>query len=85
MDPSIPVVNVGTRQNPVYMPVDVCMVPPGQPVGSKLSSDQTSHMLRFAVMNRNPAENAQSIVTSGVNMLGLGQPHNETLVREIVR
>lgn len=41
-------------------------------------------MLKFAVMNRNPAENAQSIVTKGVSMLGIGQPHNETLVRRPV-
>ncbi|KAJ5698606.1 hypothetical protein N7462_000611 [Penicillium macrosclerotiorum] len=78
-DPKMPVVNVGTRENPVYLPVEVCEVEPGQPVGTKLSPSQTSNMLGFAVIGRNPAENAQSIVTKGVGVLGVGQPLNATL------
>jgi eukaryotic translation initiation factor 2C len=80
VDPNQPVVNVGSRQNPTYLPVDVLEVPAGQAVGSKLSPNQTSRMLKFAVIRRNPAENALAIETRGVNMLGIGEQHHETLV-----
>ncbi|KAJ5083295.1 hypothetical protein N7456_012722, partial [Penicillium angulare] len=79
LDRDLPVINVGNRQNPMYLPVEVCEVIPGQPVGTKLSPDQTSGMLKFAVMGRKPAQNAQSIVTKGVGMLGVGEPLNATL------
>lgn len=83
LDPNMPVVNVGTRERPVYLPVEACEVEPGQPVGTKLSPNQTAAMLGFAVMGRKPAQNAQSIVSKGVGMLGLGEPSNATLVREL--
>ena len=73
----MPVVNVGSRQNPSYLPPEVCVVLPGQPASSKLSASQTKEMLRFAV--RKPAQNAQSIVTTGAAILGLA-PNNFTLV-----
>jgi len=79
-DPKLPVVNVGSRQNPSYLPPDVCMVLPGQPSRSKLSASQTQQMIRFAV--RKPTHNAQSIVTAGARMLGFA-PTNPTLVRSI--
>ncbi|KAJ6134543.1 hypothetical protein N7523_000865 [Penicillium sp. IBT 18751x] len=79
VDPNWPVINTGSRQNPTYMPVEVLEVPAGQAVGSKLSPNQTSAMLKFAVMGRKPAENALSIVTKGVSMLGIGEQQNETL------
>jgi hypothetical protein len=81
LDPNLPVVNVGSRDRPVYLPCDVCVVQPGQPAKSKLSGDQTASMLKFAVMGRKPGQNAQSIVSKGVGVLGLGQPTNPTLVR----
>lgn len=77
----MPVVNVGTREKPTYLPVEVCEVEAGQPVGSKLSPSQTSNMLGFAVIGRKPAQNAQSIATKGVGVMGLGEPLNATLVR----
>lgn len=77
-DPTLPVINVATRDNPSYLPVDVCEVRPVQPAGAKLSRAQTQQMIRFAV--RRPAHNAQSIVTSGGRLLGL-EPPNATLVR----
>ncbi|KAJ5555735.1 hypothetical protein N7461_004205 [Penicillium sp. DV-2018c] len=79
LDPNMPVVNVGSRDRPVYLPVEVCEVEAGQPAKSKLTGDQTASMLRFAVMGRKPGQNAQSIVTNGVSVLGLGQPPNPTL------
>lgn len=73
----MPVVNVGTRQSPSYLPVEVCEVERGQPAKSKLSPYQTRNMLNFAV--RAPAQNAQSIVDKGTKVLGLGGPLNPTL------
>ncbi|KAH6667245.1 PAZ domain-containing protein [Halenospora varia] len=77
-DPSMPVVNVGTRQNPSYLPSDVCVVLPGQPSGAKLTPGQTQQMIRFAV--RRPAANARSIVTNGARLLGIVPPVNSTLL-----
>lgn len=77
LDPKMPVMNVGTRQNPSYLPVEVCMVEPGQPAGAKLSGDQTRHMLNFAV--RTPALNAGSVVNRGSRVLGFAE-QSPTLV-----
>ncbi|KAI1429223.1 RNA interference and gene silencing protein [Xylaria sp. FL1777] len=73
--PTLPVVNVGTKENPSYLPAVVCHVRPGQPAGTKLSPSQAQQMIRFAV--RRPTKNAQSIATSG-QLLGL-EPTNATL------
>ncbi|KAE8365838.1 ribonuclease H-like domain-containing protein [Aspergillus caelatus] len=75
-DPNMPVINVGTTENPSYLPVEVCEVEPGQPAKAKLSPHQTRNMLNFAV--RPPPENAASIVTTGTRMLGLS-PQSPTL------
>lgn len=75
-DPNLPVVNVGNRQNPRYLPAQVCHVMPGQPSRSKLSGQQTQKMIKFAV--RKPVENANSIVNAGVQLLGF-DPTNSTL------
>lgn len=75
LDPKMPVVNVGTRENPSYLPVEVCMVEPGQPAKAKLSPNQTRNMLNFAV--RSPPQNAESIVSTGLRVLGLA-PSNPT-------
>ena len=71
-------VNVGSRDNPSYLPAQVCNVKPGQPANSKLSPAQTQQMIGFAV--RKPLYNAQSIVSSGGQLLGF-EPTNPTLVR----
>jgi len=76
---NFPVVNVGSRTDPNYLPVEVCEVPIGQPVNSKLSPEQTKNMLDFAVRGRSPAQNAEAITTNGVGILGI-DPLNETLV-----
>ncbi|KAL5044938.1 hypothetical protein BDW71DRAFT_198603 [Aspergillus fruticulosus] len=78
VDPGMPVVNVGSIAKPSYLPVEVCEVVSGQSAKTKLSSNQTRQMLNFAV--RSPAQNAQSIVTKGMETLGLGDPANPTLV-----
>ena len=80
-DPNLPVVNVGTRDNPSYLPAEVCEVRPGQPAMAKLSPQQTAQMIRFAV--RKPTYNAQDIAASGGGFLGF-DPTNPTLVRIIL-
>ncbi|KAE8398720.1 ribonuclease H-like domain-containing protein [Aspergillus pseudonomiae] len=75
-DPNLPVINVGTTENPSYLPVEVCEVEPGQPAKAKLSPNQTRNMLNFAV--RAPPQNAASIVTTGTRLLGLS-PQSPTL------
>lgn len=74
--------NCGSVEVPAYYPVEVCDVQSGQVFKSKISPNQTSNMLGFAVMGRRPAQNAESIVTNGVNMLRLGGQQNPTLVSE---
>lgn len=76
-DPSLPVININDKDNPSYLPAEVCEVIPGQPARTKLSSAQTQQMIRFAV--RRPKHNAESIVTSGGSLLGF-EPANATLV-----
>ncbi|KAE8153717.1 ribonuclease H-like domain-containing protein [Aspergillus avenaceus] len=71
-DPALPVINVGSRQRPSYLPAQICDVLAGQPSVAKLSPSQTQQMIRFAV--RKPPQNAQSIVTSGLQTLGVGSP-----------
>lgn len=73
-----PVMNVGTRQNPTYLPPEVCVILPGQSSLSKLEPDQTAQMIRFAV--RRPNENASSIVSEGAETIGIGQAANTKLV-----
>jgi eukaryotic translation initiation factor 2C len=68
-NPNIPVVNVGNRQYPSYLPAQVCVVLPGQSSQSKLDPDQTAQMINFAI--RKPWENATSIAQLGPRVVGL--------------
>ncbi|KAI1182530.1 RNA interference and gene silencing protein [Nemania serpens] len=74
--PELPVVNVGTKDNPSYLPAAVCHVRPWQPAGAKLSPNQGQQMIRFAV--RQPAQNARSISSTSGPLLGF-EPTNATL------
>ena len=67
--PDLPVVNVGTREKPTYLPPKVRVVIPVQSADSKLDPGQTQQMIRFAV--RKPADNANSIVHEGLSIVGL--------------
>lgn len=78
LNAAFPVMNVGTRGNPMYMPVDCCMVIPGQCSMKKLDSDQTATMIRFAC--RRPHLNADSITSDGPGVLGLDSNSNSNLV-----
>lgn len=70
--------NIGTRDNPTYVPPEVCIVLPGQDAKVKLSGDQTAAMIKFTA--RKPAENARSIVKDGIATVGLTQ-QNTLMVR----
>jgi len=69
LDPRKPVVNVGTKDKPTYLPAEVCIVQPGQPAGSLLSPQQTQQMIKLAV--RKPGANASDIATLGMEIVGL--------------
>ncbi|OAL31298.1 hypothetical protein AYO20_08208 [Fonsecaea nubica] len=75
-DISLPIVNVGNKQNPSYLPAQVCHVIGGQHTLTKLSPPQTQNMIKYAV--RSPDQNARFIATSGVSLLGIS-PMNATL------
>ncbi|KAK5111366.1 hypothetical protein LTR62_005206 [Meristemomyces frigidus] len=63
--PDLPVLNVGTPNDPQYLPVELCKIIPGQPYRKLLSGNQTSEMLRFAA--RFPNQNAMSIAGTAQN------------------
>lgn len=79
LNPNLPVVNVGNRENPNYLPAEVCLVVAGQTIKRRLSPDQTQQMITFAC--RKPWENGNSIVSDGKAVLGLGRGSNPTLAR----
>ncbi|KAI4727686.1 Piwi-domain-containing protein [Aureobasidium sp. EXF-10728] len=73
--PKLPVLNVGTRSDPSYLPIELATVLPGQPVKRLLSGGQTEHMLRFAA--RAPRLNAESIAGTpgnGLKTMGFNGP-----------
>ena len=67
--PDLPVVNVGTKENPVYLPPEFLEVVPGQSSLKKLGPDQTAEMIRFAC--RKPFLNAGSITDGSPSVLSL--------------
>ena len=58
-NPDQPVLNVGTRSDPQYLPMELCEVLPGQPYRRLLNGNQTTVMLAFAA--RAPNLNGMSI------------------------
>ncbi|KAM0813930.1 hypothetical protein AB5N19_13932 [Seiridium cardinale] len=75
--PNMPVVNVGTREHPTYLPAELCKVLPGQPARQPLNPQQTENMIKEAV--RRPATNQASIMNAGLNTVGL-TPNNPAMV-----
>lgn len=64
--PKAPVVNYGTKDNPKWIPSELCTVLPGQLAKRLLLGPQTSEMIRFAA--RRPQENAESITNDGLQV-----------------
>ena len=73
-----PVVKYGNATRPMYLPVDVCIVLPGQHTGRKLENDEIETMRNFAA--RDPVLNAQSITADGPRMIGMVPEVNSQLV-----
>ena len=61
-----PVVNYGTKEDPKWIPAELCSVLPGQLAKRLLLGPQTSEMIRFAA--RRPHENAESITGDGLKV-----------------
>ncbi|KAI1122648.1 ribonuclease H-like domain-containing protein [Nemania abortiva] len=72
ISPDYPVVNVGTKAKPVYMPAEFVEVLDGQPVRRKTTADETRDMINFSC--RSPFANATSISETGRKVLGLDKP-----------
>ena len=76
--PESPVVNVGTLQDPVWIPPELCTVMPGQMFRRRLDEHQTSEMINYAA--RQPTENAKSI-EEGLGLMGIWKP-NDAIVNK---
>ncbi|KAJ5971995.1 uncharacterized protein N7479_001913 [Penicillium vulpinum] len=72
-----PVVNVGTRERPVYLPMEVCEVLPGQPFHPELVKIQRQNIIKFSC--RRPPENYESIMKDGLAIMGIDEDHTKTV------
>ncbi|EHA51185.1 hypothetical protein MGG_13617 [Pyricularia oryzae 70-15] len=77
LDSSFPVINVGNRDKPTYMPVDICEVYPGQVAREKLTPAQMEEMVEFAAQR--PWFNAEQITRSGLLLTGASNSVNNCL------
>ena len=71
VNPGLPVVKFKGGAGFSYLPAEVCDVVSGQNFPRKLSADQVSAMIRFAVQP--PATNAQAIVDESPTIIGFSQ------------
>lgn len=74
----MPVVNVGRLDSPFYLPATACMIIGGQPATSKIDEDQRQQMTKFSI--RSPMDNALSIVSQGLETVGLNPNLNQKMV-----
>lgn len=79
MEPRFPVLNVGNKENPSYLPVEVCIIMPGQSSQSKLDPNQTAAMISVAV--RPPHVNAGFIAVNSSATVGLSQQGNVQMLQ----
>ncbi|KAF9267138.1 argonaute-like protein [Marasmius fiardii PR-910] len=70
----VPVIDIRnpSKRTPVWVPAELCLIEPGQPYRAKLSSFETSQMIKVACVS--PTTNAQSIVGEGFSRLGFLPP-----------
>lgn len=68
-DPTLPLINVGSKLRPEYLLPELCTIVSGQPMKSKLDPLEQDAMIQFAC--RSPVDNAQSIVAKGRELLQL--------------
>ncbi|KAL8794371.1 MAG: hypothetical protein Q9195_003069 [Heterodermia aff. obscurata] len=74
MNEKFPVLNVGTKEKPSYLPVEVCEIMPAQSSQAKLDPEQTAAMISVAV--RPPHLNAKSIAEDSSGTVGLSPQTN---------
>lgn len=67
--PDIPVVNIGNNKRPIYLPVEVCVIPPGQTFSGELATAQRQQIITFSC--RKPPLNWKSIMTDGKDVVGI--------------
>jgi len=85
--PDLPVLNVGTVQDPQYMPQEICTVLPGQAYRRLLNPDQTTEMLGFAA--RFPNQNARFIAGQpgapgdGLRLMRLADPNGDPQTQSV--
>jgi eukaryotic translation initiation factor 2C len=81
--PDWPVLNVGSKTSPSYLPVELAVVVPGQPVRRLLSGAQTTGMINFAA--RPPRANAESIAGNpgnGLKVMGFNGPAQANVLNQ---
>ncbi|KAK6532444.1 hypothetical protein TWF281_006632 [Arthrobotrys megalospora] len=66
--PLLPVVNVGNKERPNWLPAELCTVTPGQPFKGTLDGANTSSLITFAC--NPPTKNANVITSAGLKALG---------------
>lgn len=76
--PNMPVINVGKLETPYYLPATACKVIGGQPASSKLDDLQRQEMTKISI--RPPMANASSIVSRGLETVGLNPNLNQKMV-----
>ncbi|KAJ6014512.1 hypothetical protein N7540_009103 [Penicillium herquei] len=64
-----PVLNLGTKQKPRYVPQEVCHVPKGQIFNGELCTSQRQAMIKFSC--RRPPDNFVSIMRDGLKVMGI--------------
>ena len=64
----LPVINVASKDKPVWIPAELCEIVRGIPLRGKLTDMQTSTMLQLSC--NPPATNAQTIMSEGFQKLG---------------
>ncbi|KAK9425192.1 putative Piwi domain-containing protein [Seiridium unicorne] len=69
VDPNLPLINTGTKPKPVYTPVELVEIIPGQALRRKTTPEETREMIEFSC--RSPFANATSLVATGRSTLGL--------------
>ena len=74
LNEKFPVLNVGNRDNPTYLPIEVCVIVPAQSSQAKLDPNQTANMISVAV--RPPHLNAKSIAEDSSRTVGLSPQTN---------
>lgn len=61
-------VNTGNEKRPIYLPVEVCVIPEGATFSGELATVQRQNMIRFSC--RKPHDNWHSITQEGLGLIG---------------